>query len=193
MSVGAKVAMSAVIGGTAEKLGGGKFANGAVTGAFVMMLNHLGKHGKGRSSIPHYDELPPVNNTKNWEYARVEGVDYLFFDNQWIDLPPNDIIYRGKDPDPLGTGDIEVTIPRETIAVYNHIKKQEVLWGTLTGAGIESISSIAKTLHNLSVHGVRISPVGFTISYISGSSARVLYMDLQMRKHDLQVDDLRRR
>jgi len=38
MSLGAKVTMSAVIGGTAEKLGGGKFANGAVTGAYVMMF-----------------------------------------------------------------------------------------------------------------------------------------------------------
>jgi hypothetical protein len=47
MSLGAKVAMSAVIGGTAEKLGGGKFANGAVTGAYVMMFNHLGHHSGG--------------------------------------------------------------------------------------------------------------------------------------------------
>jgi hypothetical protein len=36
-----KTAIAAVIGGTAEALGGGKFANGAVTGAYVMMLNHL--------------------------------------------------------------------------------------------------------------------------------------------------------
>jgi hypothetical protein len=34
--------ISAAIGGTAEALGGGKFANGAVTGAWVMMLNHMG-------------------------------------------------------------------------------------------------------------------------------------------------------
>jgi hypothetical protein len=47
MSLGAKVTMSAVIGGTAEKLGGGKFANGAVTGAYVMMFNHLGHHSGG--------------------------------------------------------------------------------------------------------------------------------------------------
>ena len=40
MSIGVKVAMSAAIGGTAEALGGGKFANGAVTGAYVMMFNH---------------------------------------------------------------------------------------------------------------------------------------------------------
>ena len=37
-----KVAMSAIVGGTASELGGGKFANGAVTGAFVMMYNELG-------------------------------------------------------------------------------------------------------------------------------------------------------
>ena len=36
-----KTAIAAVIGGTAEALGGGKFANGAVTGAFVEMYNHL--------------------------------------------------------------------------------------------------------------------------------------------------------
>jgi len=36
-----KTAIAAVIGGTAEALGGGKFANGAVTGAFVEAYNHL--------------------------------------------------------------------------------------------------------------------------------------------------------
>ena len=49
MSIAAKIAINAIIGGTAEKLGGhtaagsvnGKFANGAVTGAYVMMFNHL--------------------------------------------------------------------------------------------------------------------------------------------------------
>ena len=39
-----KTAIAAVIGGTAEALGGGKFANGAVTGAFVEAYNHL--HGE---------------------------------------------------------------------------------------------------------------------------------------------------
>jgi hypothetical protein len=50
MSIGDKVIISAPIGGTAEALGGGKparrndsgggFSNGAVTGAFVYLLNH---------------------------------------------------------------------------------------------------------------------------------------------------------
>jgi hypothetical protein len=34
--------MNAIVGGTASELGGGKFANGAVTGAFVMMYNEMG-------------------------------------------------------------------------------------------------------------------------------------------------------
>jgi RHS repeat-associated protein len=41
MSGAGKIAISAAIGGTAEALGGGKFANGAVTGAYVMALNHM--------------------------------------------------------------------------------------------------------------------------------------------------------
>ncbi|MBU1579580.1 MAG: hypothetical protein KJ754_09145 [Bacteroidetes bacterium] len=44
-----KTAIAAVIGGTAEALGGGKFANGAVTGAFVMAFNHLMDEGEGVS------------------------------------------------------------------------------------------------------------------------------------------------
>jgi hypothetical protein len=40
MGIGAKVAVSAAIGGTAEVLGVGKFANGAITGAFVGLFNH---------------------------------------------------------------------------------------------------------------------------------------------------------
>ena len=32
---------AAVVGGTASALGGGKFANGAVTGAYTMLFNHI--------------------------------------------------------------------------------------------------------------------------------------------------------
>jgi hypothetical protein len=44
-----KTAIAAVIGGTAEALGGGKFANGAVTGAFVMAYNHLMEQGEAKN------------------------------------------------------------------------------------------------------------------------------------------------
>jgi hypothetical protein len=56
MSLGAKVTMSPVIGGTAEKLGGGKFANGAVTGAYVMMFNHLGKEMEMVRKLKKYQD-----------------------------------------------------------------------------------------------------------------------------------------
>ena len=81
MSEGAQVALAAVVGGTAEALSGGKparlcrnnalanariirrggVANGAVTGAYVMMLNHLAYHGDGgdeknRTGRKFYDE-----------------------------------------------------------------------------------------------------------------------------------------
>ena len=54
-----KVLIAAAIGGTAEKLGGGKFANGAVTGAYVMMFNHMGAHGenKERKYIEEYRNI----------------------------------------------------------------------------------------------------------------------------------------
>jgi len=38
--IAARTAIASAIGGTAEVLGGGKFGNGAVTGAFVHLFNH---------------------------------------------------------------------------------------------------------------------------------------------------------
>ena len=41
-----QTALAAIVGGTASELGGGKFANGAVTGAFVHMYNAMGHTNK---------------------------------------------------------------------------------------------------------------------------------------------------
>jgi len=38
----ARTSIAATVGGTASEIGGGKFANGAVTGAFVELYNELG-------------------------------------------------------------------------------------------------------------------------------------------------------
>jgi hypothetical protein len=67
MSTGAQVTMSAVIGGTAEKLGGGKFANGAVTGAYVMMFNHLMDDGKGNTTQLNDDSKHNNENVNSTE------------------------------------------------------------------------------------------------------------------------------
>ena len=39
--MGARVAFGAVVGGTVEEIGGGKFANGAVTGSFTVLFNEM--------------------------------------------------------------------------------------------------------------------------------------------------------
>ena len=40
---------TSILGGTAEALGGGKFANGAITGAFVVLFNHLAHQDNNQS------------------------------------------------------------------------------------------------------------------------------------------------
>ena len=49
-------AAAAVIGGTASKLAGGKFSNGAVTGAFSRIFNDMVSHGSKRGGAPISDE-----------------------------------------------------------------------------------------------------------------------------------------
>jgi RHS repeat-associated protein len=49
------VTTSAALGGTAEALGGGKFSNGAVTGAFVYLLNHA--QNKPKRNVPSKEWL----------------------------------------------------------------------------------------------------------------------------------------
>ena len=58
-------ATAAIVGGTASVIGGGKFANGAVTAAFVYAFNARGGPGKGpgigHNGGPRLDpRLPPV-------------------------------------------------------------------------------------------------------------------------------------
>jgi hypothetical protein len=74
MSLGAKVSMSAVIGGTAEKLGGGKFANGAVTGAYVMMFNHLSTQHQSQKHSNIWDEFPVKDYASLNDNERVEHI-----------------------------------------------------------------------------------------------------------------------
>jgi len=90
--------MQAHVGGTAEALGGGKFANGAVTGAYVMMLNHLIHDGgnpkkevdaiSGAATAGESQGLPSIYEYKNRETISNNGVDYLLYDNQCHKLMP---------------------------------------------------------------------------------------------------------
>jgi len=75
-----KVAMSAIVGGTASELGGGKFANGAVTGAFVMMYNEMG----------HENTLTQAQFEK--EYERFQANDSGLIDVSEFFIPVGRLI-----------------------------------------------------------------------------------------------------
>lgn len=60
---------AAVAGGTAARLGGGKFANGAITAAFVQVFNHE-MHFDGKS-LKHYDD----DGNLIAEYPATSGVE----------------------------------------------------------------------------------------------------------------------
>ena len=87
--------MSAIVGGTASELGGGKFANGAVTGAFVMMYNHMAH------LMPH-KRMHAVDNPAPWD-LNGDGQLSLSEANNW---------YRN------GNG-AEVTIDASYLSVYD--------------------------------------------------------------------------
>ena len=75
MSGAEKIAISAAIGGTAEALGGGKFANGAVTGAYVMMFNHMAEQiqYKRKRNVPSKEWLEnKANEAIKAEKAKID-------------------------------------------------------------------------------------------------------------------------
>ncbi len=80
MSKGTQVALAAVIGGTAEALGGGKFANGAVTGAYVMMLNHLGGDMDKASKLKKYQNAIYGMKLPDGTIVNKENISIHFLD-----------------------------------------------------------------------------------------------------------------
>ena len=125
--------IGAAIGGTAEALGGGKFANGAVTGAFVGLFNHGMHEDKTQDEVKLVDISQTVGQ----------------FD--WNDLSPNDraqyIIeyYRVWDYEKYGEPtvykmfkNVPKVLPRfsafiivngERMRVWMHISTQEIIEG----------------------------------------------------------------
>ncbi|MCD4695363.1 MAG: hypothetical protein K8S16_03895 [Bacteroidales bacterium] len=64
-----QVLIAAALSGTAEALGGGKFANGAITGAFVVLFNHL--------MHPQQDNIETnQNQDKNETNHKREKIDF---------------------------------------------------------------------------------------------------------------------
>jgi hypothetical protein len=65
-----RTTISAIIGGTVSEVTGGKFANGAVTGAFVHMFN--AEMGNILSKI---NQMHKIENMKNDKFREIMGFD----------------------------------------------------------------------------------------------------------------------
>jgi len=96
MKIAEKIALSVVIGGTAEKLGGGKFANGAVTGAYVMMFNHLMAQAQdigGRDGKPAQDFYYESVDEMEFPNGQIMSKDNFVF--TFDDDPTGNVRYLG--------------------------------------------------------------------------------------------------
>ncbi len=71
LSVAGKVAANAVLTGTVTELGGGKFANGAITGAYEMMFNTL-KHlnTKQQQALRRKIMIAANEQRQRWQYLK---------------------------------------------------------------------------------------------------------------------------
>jgi hypothetical protein len=184
--------MSAAIGGTAEALGGGKFANGAITGAYVMIFNHLEgdlkDHFSKKGKI-----LPPVDFYYNDDVFEVSGDGiYLLWDNQWHKIPGNGgtVAYRDG-------WDLSFTTPEATLSGIQRVKwdyttgliRRESITAATWGGGIGgTVGSVASYISS----GFKISAIPSTIIiggtvYVGSQFDTVINMQNRMMEHDLRV------
>ena len=191
MSVGMQVAMAGAIGGTAEALGGGKFANGAVTGAYVMMFNHFG--GEFPSSGK---ELPPEKFYFNNDIFEVyDDGSYLLWDNQWLKIPENGgtIAYRDG-------WDLTYETPEITISGIQQVKwdyttsllRRESIIGATWGGGVTGVvkttrSFISWGLKGFSMTAIPPAIIGAVVGYSTYQFEVNRQMQLRMRDHNADV------
>ena len=101
---GVRLAISAALGGTAEQLSGGSFANGAVCAAFVVLFNH----------INHQNEVKQKQNPEDIPFGGI-----MFYTDDGVK------IYVSLE----GENDIIYTINDENIdALTNEIDAYEEYW-----------------------------------------------------------------
>ncbi len=70
LSAAERIAVNAVLGGIVSELGGGKFASGAMTAAYVMMFNELKHLG------PTYKQIEKIYNTETESISELSPKDF---------------------------------------------------------------------------------------------------------------------
>lgn len=98
-----RTVLSAAVGGTAAELGGGKFANGAVTAAFLRLYNEESqsalKRGQSRAVTENERKqlLDPIyHGSIDYDEVRIFNKNFWLFQRSDMMITPNGDIYAGK-------------------------------------------------------------------------------------------------
>lgn len=130
LNTAGKTAINAVVSGTVSELGGGKFANGAITGAFTMLFNDLMHLKRG-------DYLEYNGSSLNWYDGNGNLIDSY---NATSGLPGYQIASNQNIPDkgpiPEGTYRINLSLDPDRTASVDSATGE-----ILSGNGIQKIPS----------------------------------------------------
>jgi len=152
-----KIAMSAIVGGTASELGGGKFANGAVTGAFVMMYNEMGHTYKTNVQTP----------AERREFERFQANDKGLVDVSEIFIPVGRLISGVYDALKVAIGPLGAWIRiGDSYSKVGQIQTKSIRWGSnkfhREQIGNNALRNLNETLHNskIPINGWRTQDAG---------------------------------
>jgi hypothetical protein len=84
-----------VVGGTAAVLGGGKFKNGALTGAFSRLFGEMASHDDGRPLTENEitEARLEYGDSIDYSQVRVFGSKWAFFQSGDVPMAPDGSIY----------------------------------------------------------------------------------------------------
>jgi len=79
-----RVASAALVGGTTSSLAGGKFANGAMSGAFVMLFNQMEHDNNGQSDDNKTNASPTASPSPDEDITKGPIRRFFFLpENPW--------------------------------------------------------------------------------------------------------------
>ncbi len=145
--------VNAVVGGTTSELTGGKFANGAVTGAFVHLFNDWGKFRAAMKKMPEM----------LWEFAKVVPKTFSYF---WTKLAPRtmmntDIPWYAKAPlyhasGVIGYGGYEAGVLTTSVVLTHPVETTQFVKGLTSGnPAVSTATSIPETTGFFVGQGIR--------------------------------------
>lgn len=150
---------SALVGGTASVLSGGKFANGAVTGAFVYAFNHLASSRREATTTTLSDKEANAVFHATSKYLR--WINGLTVDEMFDNFPEISEYVHGEGmvgrewAARMGKGHLRTWIgevhfkamQRYAINLYKF--GMEIPSGVAIGRGVELVSSLAARAHTV--------------------------------------------